>query len=268
MTKFLAQAWLSALVVHLFAPAPAEAFKLTPIEMVFEPAGRGATRTFQIPALGAFMLHERNDVVTALFEEGVEAEFFGSEDELLAKCRHYLGNPQERQRIAEAGRRRCERSGYSEIDRVRAFAVALSAAITVIIASSLALPVSSTHIALGAIFGIGFLREYLENQAEKVRIIREHFNDDTEPSLFDTAKGEMEWRHEVLERALKDLLPERERFRYFETTKKAEAAVMNWQRKKLVRRAHLRTIIAAWLITVPATATIAGVIYYVLTAVF
>lgn len=48
MTKRFAQLWLSALVVLLFAPAPAGAFKLTPIEMVFEPAGRGATRTFQI----------------------------------------------------------------------------------------------------------------------------------------------------------------------------------------------------------------------------
>ena len=33
--------------------------------------------------------------------------------------------------------------------------VALSAAITVIIASWLALPVSSTHIAVGAVFGVG-----------------------------------------------------------------------------------------------------------------
>ena len=155
----------------------------------------------------------------------------------------------------------------TEIDRIRAFTVALSAAITVIIASALALPVSSTHIALGAIFGIGFLREYLENEAEKVRVIREFFNDDTEPSLFDTAKSEMEWRREVLERALKDLLPESERASYFETTQKAEAAVMNWQRKKLVRRPHLRTIILAWLITVPATAALAGALYYALSAV-
>ena len=171
--------------------------------------------------------------------------------------------------LALYGGRMVKRVGkeITEIDRVRAFSVALSAAITVIIASSLALPVSSTHIALGAIFGIGFLREYLENEAEKVRIIREYFNDDTEPSLFDTAKAEMEWRHEVLERALKDLLPERERIFYFETTKKAEAAVMNWQRKKLVRRSHLRTIVLAWLITVPATAAIAGMLYYALSAV-
>ncbi len=48
MTKILAQLWLATLAVLLFATAPAEAFKLTPIEMVFEPAGRGATRTFQI----------------------------------------------------------------------------------------------------------------------------------------------------------------------------------------------------------------------------
>jgi PiT family inorganic phosphate transporter len=38
--------------------------------------------------------------------------------------------------------------------------VALSAAITVIIASGLGLPVSSTHIAVGGIFGVGFYREW------------------------------------------------------------------------------------------------------------
>jgi hypothetical protein len=78
-----------------------------------------ATRTFQIPALGAFLLHERNEVVTRYFKEGVEAEFFGSDEELLSKCRHYLENPEDRRRIAEAGRRRCIESGYFETDRVR-----------------------------------------------------------------------------------------------------------------------------------------------------
>jgi PiT family inorganic phosphate transporter len=168
--------------------------------------------------------------------------------------------------LALYGGRMVKRVGkeITELDRLRAFSVALSSAITVIVASGLALPVSSTHITLGAIFGIGFLREYLENEADKVRIIREHFNDDTEPSLFDTAKAEIEWRHEVLERALKDLLPERERIFYFEATKKAEQAVMNWERKKLVRRSHLRTIVLAWLITVPATAAISAALYFAL----
>jgi hypothetical protein len=78
-----------------------------------------ASRTFQIPALGAFLLHERNELVTGYFREGVEAEFFGSAEELLEKCRHYLAHPDERLRIAAAGRRRCVESGYFEVDRVR-----------------------------------------------------------------------------------------------------------------------------------------------------
>src|SRR5690606_28981603 len=45
----------------------------------------------------------------------------------------------------------------------RAYCVALSAAVTVLIATALGLPVSSTHIAVGAVFGVGFLREFLEN---------------------------------------------------------------------------------------------------------
>lgn len=48
----------------------------------------------------------------------------------------------------------------TKLNQVRAYCVALSAAITVIIASSLGLPVSSTHIAIGGIFGIWFFREY------------------------------------------------------------------------------------------------------------
>jgi spore maturation protein CgeB len=79
-----------------------------------------ASRTFQIPALGGFLLHERNELVTRYFEEGVEAEFFASDAELLEKCRYYVAHPDERRRIGEAGRRRCVEAGYFEPDRVRA----------------------------------------------------------------------------------------------------------------------------------------------------
>lgn len=57
----------------------------------------------------------------------------------------------------------------TELDQIRAFCIALSAAITVIIASQLGLPVSSTHIALGWVFGVWFLREYLHKREHKVK---------------------------------------------------------------------------------------------------
>ena len=88
-----------------------------------------ASRTFQIPALGAFLLHERNELVSRYFREGVEAEFFDSDDELLEKCRHYLAHPEERRRVAEAGRRRCLESGYAEPDRVREILPAIEQAL-------------------------------------------------------------------------------------------------------------------------------------------
>lgn len=48
----------------------------------------------------------------------------------------------------------------TKLNQLRAFCVALSASITVIVASALGLPVSSTHIAVGAVFGVGFYREW------------------------------------------------------------------------------------------------------------
>jgi len=55
-------------------------------------------------------------------------------------------------------------SEITELDVVRAFSVALAASITVIIASQLWLPVSSTHIAIGWIMWVWFLREWLDRK--------------------------------------------------------------------------------------------------------
>ncbi len=117
----------------------------------------------------------------------------------------------------------------TKLDRVRAFCVALSASITVIIASTLGLPVSSTHIAVGAVFGVGFLREFLTNR----RLI-------IDPSCAPKPQPN------------------------------SDQIVRRWakaRRRKLVRRRHLMTIVAAWLITVPASAIVAAAIYFTINAV-
>jgi len=59
----------------------------------------------------------------------------------------------------------------TKLNPMRAYCVALSAAITVIVASWLGLPVSSTHIAVGAVFGVGFFREWdAERRIKKARL--------------------------------------------------------------------------------------------------
>jgi len=107
-------------------------------------------------------------------------------------------------------------SEITRLNAMRAYCVALAAAITVIFASWLGLPVSSTHIAIGAIFGVGFFRE---------------------------------WYHE---RILKE--------KRVDTTSPVEVR----KRKKVVRRAHFVTILAAWVVTVPTAALLSAMLFYLM----
>lgn len=61
----------------------------------------------------------------------------------------------------------------TKLNPMRAYCVALSAAVTVIAASWLGLPVSSTHIAVGGVFGVGFFREWhAERRARMIQQAR------------------------------------------------------------------------------------------------
>lgn len=76
-------------------------------------------RTFEIPGSGGFFLAERTPKHQELYEEGREAEFFGSPEECASKIAFYLRNEEARCRIAAAGRERCIRSNYSLTNRMR-----------------------------------------------------------------------------------------------------------------------------------------------------
>jgi len=80
---------------------------------------RHTARSVEIPACQGFMLTERTDEHSQLFEEGKETEFFDSQEELLSKVQYYLENDKNRLDIAKAGRQRCLDSGYSHHARLQ-----------------------------------------------------------------------------------------------------------------------------------------------------
>jgi len=77
-------------------------------------------RAFEVAACGGFQLVDRVAGLEKLFAPGRELAVFGSEDEMLEMARHYLANPEERARIAQAGRRRVlnEHTYYHRMERI------------------------------------------------------------------------------------------------------------------------------------------------------
>jgi spore maturation protein CgeB len=76
------------------------------------------TRTFEIPACGSLLLADRTDEHREFFEEGKEAEFFGSCEELVDKVKFYCGNESARKRLADGGYKRCQDGGYAYVCRL------------------------------------------------------------------------------------------------------------------------------------------------------
>lgn len=150
----------------------------------------------------------------------------------------------------------------TELDKSRAFCVAMAAAITVIIASQLGLPVSSTHIAIGGIFGVGFLREYLKtsyaNQLQD--IIAEHDGEESAKlqkflSNFQTATVE------EMEKMLKQAKVQKKELGLKKEYRKKMKKLYS---EKLVKRSAVKKIVAAWIITVPASASLAALVFFML----
>jgi PiT family inorganic phosphate transporter len=154
-------------------------------------------------------------------------------------------------------------SEITELDKMRAYCIAMAAAITVIFASQLGLPVSSTHIAVGGVFGVGFLREYIKtNYSRMLDDIRAHHKDSDPEEVeafiarFEAAdvvtKGEM-LRNMKKEAASDRLLAKRER-----------RELGRVQRIELVKRNLLLRIAAAWVITVPLAGLLAAMFFYMI----
>jgi len=72
-----------------------------------------ASRSFEIPGSGTFLLAVRTRQHLECYVEGSEAEFFSDHEELVRKAAYYLEHDEEREAIAQRGHARCIESGYS-----------------------------------------------------------------------------------------------------------------------------------------------------------
>lgn len=112
----------------------------------------------------------------------------------------------------------------TRMNPMRAFCVALAAALTVLVASELGMPVSTTQTVVGAVFGIGFFREYAARYSRRRRYYILTRKGRHAPPVLPLSRDEM-------------------------------------RRRKLVRRSHVIGIVATWAVTVPCAAGIAALIY-------
>ncbi len=153
-------------------------------------------------------------------------------------------------------------SEITELDQMRAFCIAMSAAITVIVASQLGLPVSSTHIALGGVFGVGFLREFIKsNYSQMIDEIKEHHlgadKEEVERFLNRFSKAGIKEKQEMLDQL-------KARTANASLSKQERKQMRKAYRHELVKRSAVLKIAAAWIITVPASALMAAMLYFMI----
>ena len=156
----------------------------------------------------------------------------------------------------------------TELDQMRAFSVAMAASITVIIASQLGLPVSSTHIAVGGIFGVGFLREYLESTNKENVIEKEEVNIKDEKKLLKAYTSELKALDSKDDKTKEDYVRVVDLYKLIdeeeEKIKESKKQIKSVEKVKYVKRDAVKKIIAAWVITVPAAALLSAAIFFMI----
>ncbi len=160
-------------------------------------------------------------------------------------------------------------SEITDLDQMRAFSVAMAAAITVIIASQLGLPVSSTHIAIGGIFGVGFLREWLEVTKSIEKEIKQDKKEiKNERKTLNKLNEELNKLNKKNKKSEQDYQRITDLYRLIDKEeddlKKAVKELKKDQKILYVKRDAIKKIITAWVITVPSAAVMAAGIFYMI----
>lgn len=159
----------------------------------------------------------------------------------------------------------------TELDNMRAYSIAMAATLTVIFASQLGMPVSTTHISIGAVFGVGFLRELLKVNYAKMEavVFAGHQGQDRAEVESYLQRFEAAEVHEK-KRMLADMkrrTKDREAVDGAVFAKKEQKALKKAYKKEIVKRSAVLRIVAAWIVTVPATAVLAAILFHLVAAV-
>ncbi len=157
-------------------------------------------------------------------------------------------------------------SEITDLDQTRAYCIAMAATITVIIASQMGLPISSTHTAVGAVFGVGFLREYLKTSyARKIDEIKQHHANEEQHVLDEFLREFEQASASDKKQMLKDLKKRGKQDKTSVVISKSERkSLRKVNREELVKRSLVFRIAAAWIITVPASGLMAAMIFYMI----
>ena len=159
----------------------------------------------------------------------------------------------------------------TELDNMRAYSIAMSATITVIVASQLGMPVSTTHVTIGAVFGVGFLRELLKVNYSKMEavVFAGHQGGDrgeVQAYLLRFQSAEVADKKRMLA-DMKRRTKQREQNGGTVFGKKERRAFKKAYKKEIVKRSAVLRIVAAWIITVPATALLAAILFQIVSTV-
>ena len=146
-------------------------------------------------------------------------------------------------------------SEITDLDQIRVFAITVASGFVVLMASELGMPVSSTHIAIGAVFGVGFMREWLgskqqvgEEKQELHMEIEKH--DDLKLRLDNCDESDYKARLELTNQ--------------IKQQKKIVKKLKKSLREQYVKTEMIKKIITSWVVTVPISAILGAIIFLVI----
>jgi spore maturation protein CgeB len=110
---FVRKAWRGSVLCGEEVSKAIKASKVSVNVLRRQNAGAVNMRTFEVPWVGGFMLHEASAELGNFFPEGRACDVFDSPETLVAQTRYYLEHPRKRKALAEEGARLAGKYTYA-----------------------------------------------------------------------------------------------------------------------------------------------------------